>query len=48
MNDEEETLEDWLYAWEAAVESGQSRIAKEEAIKRYYQKYPEQNDERKK
>ena len=42
MNDEEETLEDWLYGWEAAVESGQSRISKEEAIRRYYEQYPEQ------
>jgi hypothetical protein len=37
-----QTLEDWLEGWEAAVESGQSRISKEEAIRRYYERYPEE------
>ena len=35
-----QTLEEWLEGWEAAVESGQSRISKEEAIRRYYERYP--------
>jgi hypothetical protein len=37
-----QTLEDWLEGWEAAVEAGQSRISKEEAIRRYYERYPEE------
>ena len=44
-NDDEETLEDWLYSWEAAVESGQSKISREEAIKRYYQKHSKRERE---
>jgi hypothetical protein len=38
-DEEQETLQHWLEGWEAAVEAGQSRITREEAIKRYYQKY---------
>lgn len=30
------TLEQWLERWEDAVESGQSRISREEAERRYY------------
>jgi len=30
-----ESLETWLEAWESAVEDGQSRISREEAIRRY-------------
>jgi len=35
------TLSDWLYAWEAAVEAGQSTITRDEATRRYYERYPE-------
>jgi len=35
------TLGEWLYSWEAAVASGQSSITREEATRRYYQRYPE-------
>lgn len=35
------TLDDWLYQWEAAVEAGQSMITRDEAIRRYYERYPE-------
>lgn len=35
MSDRLETLEEWLEGWEAAVLSGQSRISREEAIRRW-------------
>jgi len=34
---EVETLQEWLDAWEAEVESGQTRITRVEAIERYTQ-----------
>jgi len=42
------TLDEWIEGWEAAVESGQSRISREEAEKRYEAKYGrnrQQNDD---
>jgi hypothetical protein len=39
QDEEQETLQHWLEGWEAAVESGQSRISREEAEKRYYKLY---------
>jgi len=40
------TLEEWLDGWEAAVESGQSHISRDEAERRYHQRYPRDNDEK--
>ena len=37
-----ETLQQWLEGWEAAYEAGQTRISREEAIERFYRKYPEE------
>jgi len=37
--EEQPTLEDWMNGWEAARESGQSHISREEAEERYYQTY---------
>ena len=42
------TLDEWIEGWEAAVESGQSRISREEAEKRYdaqYGRNRQQNDD---
>ena len=39
-----ESLEDFLDGWSTAVEAGQSSISREEAIKRYYKYYAEDND----
>lgn len=42
------TIVEWMEDYEAAVESGQSRISREEAEKRYYQKFGrnrQQNDD---
>lgn len=33
------TLADWLDRWEAATEAGQTTISKEEAERRYYERY---------
>lgn len=47
-DDGEPTLEVWMSDWEAAVESGQSRISREEAERRYDAKYGrnrQQNDD---
>lgn len=33
------SLADWMYAWEAAVEAGQSSITREEAERRYFKRY---------
>lgn len=38
------TLEEWLDQWEAAVEAGQSRISREEAIRRW-EKEKRENEE---
>lgn len=37
--DEPPTLDEWMDGWEAARESGQSHISREEAERRYYQTY---------
>jgi len=37
-----QTLEQWMDRYEAAVESGQSNISRDEAEKRYYKKYGKQ------
>lgn len=42
---EKPTLEEWLDGWEAAVESGQSRISREEAERRYHEEYGRGDDE---
>lgn len=42
------TIDEWMQAYDAAVESGQSRISREEAEKRYEAKYGrnrQQNDD---
>lgn len=47
-DDGDPTLEVWMSDYEAAVESGQSHISREEAEKRYYTKYGrnrQQNDD---
>ena len=44
----DQTLDEWMQAYDAAVESGQSRISREEAEKRYEAKYGrnrQQNDD---
>ena len=42
-DDEKPTLEDWLEGWEAESNEGTQRtISREEAIKRYYAKYPDE------
>ena len=44
----DQTLDEWMQAYEAAVESGQSRISREEAEKRYdaqYGRNRQQNDD---
>ena len=33
------TLADWLDHWEAATEAGQTTISREEAERRYYERY---------
>jgi hypothetical protein len=38
------TLDEWLEQWEAAVESGQSHISKDEAVKRYYKFIKDQDE----
>lgn len=46
--EKEPTIVEWMEAYEAAVESGQSRISREEAERRYDQKYGrnrQQNDD---
>ena len=48
QEDAEPTREVWMSDWEAAVESGQSRISREEAERRYDAKYGrnrQQNDD---
>ena len=44
----DQTLDEWMQAYDAAVESGQSRISREEAEKRYdaqYGRNRQQNDD---
>lgn len=38
------TIAEWLEGWEANVEAGQSTISRDEAERRYYEKYPRDNE----
>lgn len=41
-DDEEPSIEEWLEGYDAEVESGQTRISRQEAEERWYKKYGQQ------
>lgn len=44
MGDEQISLEEWLEEWAEEVSEGRSHISRAEATRRYYQRYPKDEE----